>query len=402
MKYVVILGDGMADVPMKELNGKTPLEVSDKPYMNKFAKIGKMGKIRTVYEGLKPGSDVANLCVMGFNPLENYSGRSPLEAASIGVSLNDTDITYRANLVTLSDEENYEDKTMKDYSAGEISTEEAKEIIKTVQENLGDEFYQFFSGVSYRHLLLRKDEKKAGELTPPHDISGKEIKNFLPSDEKILDLMKKSYELLKNHPVNLKRISEGKNPANSIWVWGEGTKPSLNNYKDTFGVSGTVISAVDLIKGIAILTGLKTPDIEGATGNVHTNFEGKATACIDALKSGDDYVYVHIEAADESGHQGSLSDKIKSIELIDKKVVGPVYEYLKASGEDFKMLILPDHPTPVELKTHTSEPVPFVLVSSKDIDEKNALIYSEKDAEASKIFYDRGHELMYNIVNNII
>lgn len=402
MKYVVILGDGMADVPMKELNMKTPLEVSDKPYMNKFARIGKMGKIRTVYEGLKPGSDVANLCVMGFNPLENYSGRSPLEAASIGVSLTDTDITYRANLVTLTDEENYEDKSMKDYSAGEISTKEAEEIIKTVHEKLGDEYYQFFAGVSYRHLLLRKDLKKSGELTPPHDISGKPVKEYLPADQKILELMKKSYDILKDHPVNLKRISEGKNPANSIWVWGEGTKPSLKNYKETFGVTGTVISAVDLIKGIAILTGLKTPDIEGATGNVHTNFDGKAKACIDALKNGDDYVYVHIEAADESGHQGSLSDKIKSIELIDSKVVGPVYEYLKASGEEFKMLVLPDHPTPVELKTHTSDPVPFVLVSDKDCEEKNSLIYSEKDSENSGIYYNYGHELMHNIVNNII
>lgn len=402
MKYVIILGDGMADVPINEIGGKTPLEVANKPYMNKFAKMGVMGKIRTVYEGLKPGSDVANLCVMGFNPLENYSGRSPLEAASIGVSLNETDITYRANLVTLSDEKNYEDKKMVDYSAGEISSAEAKEIIKTVSEKLGDELYQFFAGVSYRHLLLRKDLKKAGELTPPHDISGKDIKNHLPEDAKILDLMKKSYDILKDHPVNLKRISEGKNPANSIWVWGEGTRPSLKNYKEAYGISGSAISAVDLIKGIAILSGLKSIDVDGATGNVHTNFDGKAKACIDALKNGDEYVYVHIEAADESGHQGSLEDKIKSIELIDEKIIKPVYEYLVESGEEFKMLVLPDHPTPVAIRTHTSEPVPFVLVKSSDSQIKNDLIYSEKDAEASGIFLERGHELMKMIISNEI
>ncbi len=402
MKYVVILGDGMADIPMNELNGKTPLEVADKPYMNRFAKIGVMGKIRTVYEGLKPGSDVANLCVMGFNPLENYSGRSPLEAASIGVELNDTDITYRANLVTLSDEELYSDKKMVDYSAGEISTEEASEIIKTVGEKLGDEFYQFFSGVSYRHLLLRKDMKKAGELTPPHDISGKNIKEYLPEDKKILELMEKSYNILKEHPVNLKRIKEGKNPANSIWVWGEGTKPSLKKYKEVYGIEGSVISAVDLIKGIAILSGLKSINVEGVTGNVHTNFDGKAKAAIEALKNGDEYVYVHIEAADESGHQGSLSDKIKSIEIIDNKIIAPIYEYLKQSGEKFKMLVLPDHPTPVELKTHTREPVPFVLVKDSDNEEKNNLIYSENDSEVSGIFLDYGHTLMSKIISNEI
>lgn len=402
MRYVIILGDGMADTPIPEINNQTPLEVANKPYMDKFAKIGVMGKIRTVYEGLKPGSDVANLCVMGFDPSANYSGRSPLEAASIGVELSDTDITYRANLVTLSDEENYEDKTMVDYSAGEITTEEAREIIITVAEELGDEFYQFYPGVSYRHLLLRKDMKKAGALTPPHDISGRKIGEYLPSDEKILDLMKKSYDILKNHPVNKKRISEGKNPANSIWAWGEGTKPQIKNYKNTYGITGTVISAVDLIKGIAILSGLKTVDVPGATGNVHTNFEGKAQAAIDALKNGDEYLYVHIEAADESGHQGSLSDKIKSIELIDEKIIRPIYEYLKESKEEFRMLVLPDHPTPVGIKTHTSDPVPFVLVKDTDCEEKNDLIYSEANAEKSGIYLDRGHELMSRIINNKI
>ena len=402
MKYVIILGDGMADTPIEEIDNRTPLEVANKPYMDMFAKRGTMGMIRTVYEGLKPGSDVANLCVLGFDPSENYSGRSPLEAASIGVSLCDTDITYRANLVTLSSEAQYKDKTMVDYSAGEISTDEAKELIATVQKELGNEVFSFYSGVSYRHLLLRKDMKKAGSLTPPHDISGKPVSEYLPSDNALYSLMEKSYEILKDHPVNLKRIKEGKNPANSIWIWGEGTKPQIENYKEKFGVHGTVISAVDLIKGIAILSGLKTVDIPGATGNVHTNFEGKAQAAIDALKSGDEYIYLHIEAADESGHQGSLSDKIKSIELIDSKIVAPVYEYLLKSGEEFKMLVLPDHPTPVKIKTHTSEPVPFVLIKNTDTNYKNDLIYSEKNAKETGIFFDKGHTLMNKIIKNEI
>ena len=402
MRYIVILGDGMADLPLPKIDNKTPLEVAHKPYMDKFAKMGVMGKIRTVYEGLKPGSDVANLCVMGFDPSSNYSGRSPLEAASIGVELSDTDITYRANIVTLSDEENYSDKKMIDYSAGEISTKEAREIIKTVSQKLGNDIFSFFAGISYRHLLLRKDMKKAGSLTPPHDISGKPVKDFLPEDKMILDLMEKSYEILKDHPVNIKRIKEGKNPANSIWVWGEGTKPQLENYKEKFGITGTVISAVDLIKGIAILSGLKSVDVPGATGNVHTNFDGKTKAAIDAIKNGDEYIYLHIEAADESGHQGSLSDKIKSIELIDEKVIKPIYEYLVSSGEEFRMLVLPDHPTPISLKTHTCDPVPFVLIKNTDKEIKNDYIYSEADAEKSGIYFDRGHTLMNEIINNKI
>lgn len=402
MKYVIILGDGMADLPIPEINNKTPLEIANKPYMDKFAKIGVIGKLRTVYEGLKPGSDVANLCVMGFDPSKNYSGRSPLEAASIGVELTDTDITYRANLVTLSDEDNYCDKTMIDYSAGEITTSEAREIIKTLKTELEDEIFSLYPGISYRHLLLRKDMKKAGPLTPPHDISDKVVGEYLPSDKSILALMEKSYEILKNHPVNLKRIKEGKNPANSIWVWGEGTKPQLENYKEKFGITGSVISAVDLIKGIALLSGLKSVDVEGATGNVHTDFLAKAKAGIEALKNGDEYLYLHIEAADESGHQGSLSDKVKSIELIDEKVVKPIYEYLLSTKEEFRLLVLPDHPTPVALKTHTSEPVPFVLVKDSDFEEKNDYIYSEKDADKSGIYFEKGHKLISEIIKNKI
>lgn len=402
MRYVVILGDGMADLPIPALNNKTPLQAAHKPYMDKFARMGIMGRVKTVYDGLSPGSDVANLCVMGFDTGKNYTGRSPLEAASIGVTLSDTDITYRANLVTLSDEVLYEDKTMVDYSAGEISSEEAKVLINAVQEALGNELYSFYAGVSYRHLLLRKDMKKAGKLTPPHDISGKKIMEYLPRDKTIYNFMVKSYEILKNHPVNQKRISEGKNPANSIWIWGEGTKPQLENYREKFGVTGSVISAVDLIKGIAILSGLKSIDVEGATGTVHTNFDGKTKAAIEALEKGDEFIYLHLEAADESGHQGSIEDKIKSIELIDEKVVKPVYEYLKKSGEEFRILVLPDHPTPIELKTHTREPVPFVLIKDSDTEEKNNLTYCEEDSYKSGIFIEKGHTLMYNIINNEI
>lgn len=391
MKYVILLCDGMADLPIPELNGKTPMEAAHKPNMDYLATMGKMGMARTVYEGLKPGSDVANLCVMGVNPKETYTGRSPLEAAGLGIALTEEDITYRANLVTLSGNGNYEDKIMEDYSAGEISSEDAKILIEYLKKNLEDENYNLFPGVSYRHLLIRKNLKKAGELTPPHDISGKEIKNYLPHDPEILELMKKSHELLKEHPINKKRESEGINPANSLWMWGEGTKPVLKNFKDTYNMEGAVISAVDLIRGIGKLMGHEVIEVPGATGTVHTNFKGKADAAIDALKRGKSYVYVHMEAPDESGHQGSLEDKIKSIELIDSLVVAPIYMHLKNSGEKFKILIMPDHPTPISTKTHSSEPVPFLLVTEQDEILYDGRKFSEKEAEKTGIFEKYTH-----------
>ncbi|MBQ4109283.1 MAG: cofactor-independent phosphoglycerate mutase [Clostridia bacterium] len=403
MKYAVILGDGMADLPIEAINNKTPLEAALKPNIDKLAKYGTVGMMRTVYEGLAPGSDVANLCVMGFNPKENYSGRSPLEAASIGVELTETDITYRTNLVTLSDEPDYENKTLVDYSAGEISTQEANEIIKTVNEKLGSEFYNFYTSTSYRHLLVRKDMKKAGKLTPPHDISDKIVGEYLPEDAYLKELMIKSYDILKDHPVNKKRISEGKNPANSIWFWGEGTKPGLDLFKNVYGLDASVISAVDLIKGIAKLTNMNVLEVENATGTVHTNFDGKAKAAIEAFKNGSEYVYIHMEAPDESGHQGSLEDKIKSIELIDEKVVGPVYEHLKSCGEDFTILVLPDHPTPVSLKTHTSEPIPFLVYRSSDteIKDENA-VYTENYAKSTHLYLEEGHTLLRKVMNGEI
>lgn len=398
MKFVVILCDGMADLPISELEGKTPMEAAEKPNMNFLSEIGEMGMARTIYEGLKPGSDVANLCVMGINPKECYSGRSPLEAAGLKIGLEETDITYRANFVTLSDEENYQDKTMVDYSAGEISSEESEILIEYLRKELETEDFKLYPGVSYRNLLIRKNNKKAGELTPPHDISGRKIKKYLPSDEEILSLMERSNKLLSSHPVNIKRKESGINPANSLWMWGEGTKPVLKTYKDAYNIDkGAVISAVDLIRGIGNLTGLQVIDVPGATGTVHTNFEGKRDAALKALSEGIQFLYIHIEAADESGHQGSLTDKIKSIELTDKYIVGPVYEYLKNQGEEFRLLIMPDHPTPLSTRTHSAEPVPF-LIAGKEGEKYPGRIFSEKEATATGRFEEFAHRISDEIL----
>ena len=309
MKYVVILGDGMADCPIAELNDKTPLEVAKKPYIDGLAKVSLAGLCKTVPSGMKPGSDVANLSVLGYNPQDCYTGRSPLEAASIGIELKDTDVTARANLVTLSEEEVYEDKTMIDYSAGEITTEEAEILIDYLAEKLNGNGCSLYAGVSYRHCLVKENGKIAGDLTPPHDITGKPVKGHLPTSEegkKYLELMKRSFELLKDHPINQKREKEGKSPANSLWFWGEGTKPKLQSFYEKFGLKGAMISAVDLLKGIGKLSGMQVVEVKGATGNYDTNFEGKAQACLKALKNGADYVYIHMEAPDECGHHGDV------------------------------------------------------------------------------------------------
>lgn len=399
MKYVVILGDGMADYPLSELNGKTPLDVAQKLFIDELCKISNIGLIKTVPDGMKPGSDVANLSVLGYNPKEVYTGRSPLEAGSIGIDLLDTDIATRANLVTVSEEPNYADKTMIDYSAGEISTEEAKVLIDYLAEKLNDDKYKLYSGISYRHCFVTANGKLAGDLTPPHDITGKPVKGHLPTSEvgKVyLDFMERSYELLKDHPINIKRVKDGKNPANSLWFWGEGTKPKLQNFEEKFGVKGGIISAVDLLKGIAKLSGMQSIEVEGATGNYDTNFIGKAKACVEALKNGLDYVYIHMEAPDECGHHGDLERKIYSIEQIDK-VVKYVYTELTLSGEDFNILICPDHPTPIKLMTHVSDPVPFLLYSSKEkvqgVDK-----YNETNAKNSGVIFT-GEELMQKLLS---
>ncbi len=397
MKYIVILGDGMADYDVPEFDGKTVLDVANKPNIDYMSMHGELGMVKTVQDGMKPGSDVANLCVMGYDTRTCYTGRSPLEAASIGVKLKDTDVTFRCNLVTLSDEENYEDKTMLDYSAGEISTEEASELIKAVAKELDADILKFYSGVSYRHLLVWDKGSDNVELTPPHDISDRKIKDYLPkgdNSEKLLELMKRSARILASHPVNLERIKNGKNPATSIWLWGEGKKPRLDNFKEKYGVSASVISAVDLIKGIAICADMESIDVEGATGTYHTNFEGKTKAALKSLcEDGKDFVYIHMEAADECGHQGDAKNKKLSVELIDEKVVGALKKELESRGIDYKMLILPDHPTPIKLKTHVSDPVPYVIYSSKN-ETDTGLTYNEENGKKTGVYIEDGYTLM--------
>ena len=399
MKYAVILGDGMADYPVDSLGGKTPLEVANKPFIDSLAKVSEVGLVKTVPEGLKPGSDVANLSVLGYNPFNCYTGRSPLEAASIGIELKDTDVTARANLVTLSDEENYEDKTMIDYSAGEITTAEARELIAFLGERLNDGKYRLYSGVSYRHCLVIDNGAICGNLTPPHDITGKPVKDHLPKGEnsgKYYELMKKSYELLSAHPINLKRIRDGKRPANSLWFWGEGTKPKLENFREKFGVSGAMISAVDLLKGIGKLAGMRVIEVAGATGNYDTNFQGKAQACLNALKTVD-FAYIHMEAPDECGHHGDAPHKIYSIEKIDE-VVRTVTEGLKNGGEDFKVMILPDHPTPIKVMTHVSDPVPYIIYDSRKTVNGGVKSYTEKAAAGTGVFVPQGWDLMQKLI----
>lgn len=368
MKYLVMLCDGMADEPNAQLDNSTPMAKAVKPCMDYLASKGEVGMVKTVAEGLKPGSDVANLSVLGYEPAVYYSGRSPLEAASIGIDLKDTDVTLRCNLVTLSDEENFEDKSMVDYCAGDISTEEARELINYVEEKLGNDIFKFYSGVAYRHCLVWKNgNPHPGELTPPHDISGRVIKEYIPKGDDtaaLYDLMKKSYDLLKDHPVNKARVEKGLRPANSIWLWGEGTKPALDSFFGKFGKKGSMISAVDLLKGIAICAGMKSVDVEGATGYIDTNFDGKCKAAIDEFKNGADFVYIHVEAPDECGHRGEIENKVKAIELIDEHILKPVTDFLR-TFDDFAVLVCPDHPTPLSIRTHTSNPVPYLIYDSK-------------------------------------
>ncbi len=401
MKYIVILGDGMADFPIPSLENKTPLMVAKKPYIDSLAKDGEVGLCVTVPCGMKPGSDVANLSVLGYNPKTSYTGRSPLEAASIGIALKDTDVTLRANLVTLSSESDYAEKTMVDYSGGEISTSEAKELIEYLKEHLDNEKYTFYTGISYRHCLVVDKGNIVGDLTPPHDITGRKIKEYLPKSENsqaYLEMMKKSYELLKDHPINIKRIKDGKRPANSVWFWGEGTKPNLEKFEDKFNLKGGMISAVDLLKGIGKLTGMKNIEVEGATGNYDTNFKGKAEATLKGLLDGLDFIYLHMEAPDECGHHGDIEHKIYSIEEIDK-VVEIIAEGLKASGEDFSMLICPDHPTPISIMTHCADPIPYLIYRSNEKKAFGVKGYDEAEAKKTNIMVQSGEALMKKFLN---
>ncbi len=395
MKYIVLLCDGMADLPREDLPGKTPMGTASKPNMDKLAKISEIGMVKTVADSLKPGSDVANLSVLGYDPEVYYSGRSPLEAGSIGIDMKPTDVSFRCNLVTLSDEEDYAQKTMTDYCAGDISTAEAKELIKFIREKLGNEEFSFYSGVSYRHCLIwDKGTLDIGSLTPPHDITGRKITDYLGVNEngkKLLDMMKKSYVLLKDHPVNKKREEKGLRPANSIWLWGEGVRKELTSFEEKYGLKGAMISAVDLLKGIGKFTGMKVIDVEGATGYIDTNFGGKAKAAIDSLKSGSDFVYIHVEAPDECGHRFETENKVKSIELIDELILGPILKEFE--GEKIRVLICPDHPTPLALKTHTNAPVPYLIYDSGRA-EKGVDNFCEESAEKTGNYVGAGHTLM--------
>ncbi len=393
MKYVVVLSDGMADYPIDALGGKTPLEYAATPCMDALASGGIMGMAKTVPESMKPGSDVANLAVMGYNPLTCYSGRSPLEALSVGVSMKDTDVVFRCNIVTLSEDEPYEEKTIIDHSSGEISTQDADILMDAVREAFQNETFKFYTGTSYRHITVW-DKGEILDLEPPHDHLGQVIGSYLPENPLFREMMKKSFDILNNHPLNIKRAAEGKNKANSLWFWGAGTKPSLQNFHEKTGLNGTMISAVDLLKGIAVGAGMQVVEVEGATGSLDTNYLGKARAAVDALlQDKQDFVYIHVEAPDEMGHQGNLHHKIQSIEEIDKNIVAVVKNALDDADEAYRILVLPDHPTPICKRTHTADPVPYVLFDSTKIENKQTT-FCEKNAEKTGIYQSEGYRLM--------
>lgn len=401
MKYLVLLCDGMADYDIAEFGGKTPLEAANTPNMDRLAKKSEIGLVKTVQDSMKPGSDVANLSVLGYDPEVYYTGRSPLEAGSIGIDMKPTDVSFRCNLVTLSDEENYEDKTILDYCADDISTAEAREIVKTLAEHFNCEEFQLYSGVSYRHCLIwNGGTTDVGTLTPPHDITGKPIKEYIPKHEnakKLYDMMIKSYDILKNHPINKEREKRGLRPANSMWLWGEGKRASLTPFKEKYGLSGSMISAVDLLKGIGKFSGMNVVDVEGATGYIDTNFEGKAQAAISEFENGQDFVYIHVEAPDECGHRHEIENKKRSIELIDEKILGPVLRYLDDSDEEYKILIMPDHATPLSLRTHTNDPIPY-LIYRKNNEKSGNEVFNEKTCKSSGIYIDKGHTLLEKMI----
>lgn len=398
MKYIVVLGDGMADKPIDEIGGKTPLEYAKTPAMDRIAPKSEIGLAHTIPEGMKPGSDTANLAVLGYDPKKYYTGRSPLEALSIGVPMKDTDIAIRCNIVTVSDDDlPYEEKTIIDHSSSEISTEDAAVLMEAVQKELGNDIYKYYVGTSYRHLTIW-DNGEVVELTPPHDVLGQVIGEHLPKDEKLREMMKKSYDILNNHPLNVERAKKGLNKANSIWFWGAGTRPSLDSFEGKFGKKGAMISAVDLLKGIAVGAEMDNIEVEGADGTLETNWEGKADAAVKALLEDNyDFVYIHMEAPDEMGHQGSLERKIKAIEYLDARVLDTVLKKMDESGEDYRVLIMPDHPTPIACRTHTSDPVPYMIYDSRK-DENTSLLYNEKDAAKSGNVVKEGYTLMSRLL----
>ncbi len=392
MKYIIVLGDGMADEPIEALEGKTPLEYAKTPAMDRLAKMSEIGLVHTIPEGMKPGSDTANLSVLGYDPKIYYTGRSPLEALSIGVDMKDTDIALRCNIVTLStDELPYEEKTILDHSASEISTEEAAVLLQAVKKELENEVYQFYLGTSYRHLTIW-DKGQVVPLTPPHDVLGQVIGQYLPEDQMLRKMQERSYEILNHHPINEERRQKGLNPANSIWFWGAGTRPALSSFEEKTNKKGVMISAVDLLKGIAVGAGMTNISVEGANGGLDTNYKGKAEAAVKALtEDGYDFAYIHIEAPDEMGHQGSYEKKIQAIQYIDENIVAYIAEELERRGVDYRMMILPDHPTPVRIRTHVADPVPYMLYDSTE-KQKHNWNYNEKEAKMSGNFMAEGHK----------
>lgn len=394
MKYIVVLGDGMSDEPIQSLGGKTPLAYAKTPVMDELSRKSEIGLVQTIPEGMKPGSDTANLAVMGYDPKIYYSGRSPLEALSIGVPMKDTDIALRCNIVTISEEEvPFEEKTIIDHSSGEISTEDCALLLEAVKEELEGDGYHFYVGTSYRHCLIWENGQVV-ELTPPHDVLTQVIGQYLPKEPVLREMMKRSHEILKNHPINLERKKQGLNPANCCWFWGAGTKPALKNFQEKTGKKGMVISAVDLLKGIAQGAGMAAPAVEGANGGLHTNYEGKTDRVLQAVCDEDyDFVYLHVEAPDEMGHQGSAERKVQAIEYLDERVLAPLTAALKERGVDYRLLLLPDHPTPVRVRTHTADSVPYLLYDSTD-EKQQEWAYNEAEAKKSGNFIDQGYTII--------
>lgn len=394
MKYVVVLGDGMADEPIEALGGRTPLEYADTPNLDRLSKLSEIGMVHTIPEGMKPGSDTANLSVMGYDPRKYYSGRSPLEALSIGVPMKDTDIALRCNIVTISEEDlPFEEQTIIDHSSSEISTQDCAVLLQEVAKELANETYQFYVGTSYRHCLIW-NQGSVIELAQPHDVLGQVIGQYLPQDKELRRMMERSYEILKDHPINVERKKQGLNPANCCWFWGAGTRPALTSFEEKTGKKGMMVSAVDLLKGIAVGAGMGVALVEGANGGLHTNYEGKVAAAVKAVtQDGYDFAYIHVEAPDEMGHQGSVERKVKAIEYLDTRVIGPLAEQLEAAGEDFRLLVLPDHPTPIRVRTHTSDLVPYLLYDST-APQAHTWNYNEKEGRASGNLVPVGHTLI--------
>ena len=392
-KFIVVLGDGMADEPIESLGGKTPLQYADTPALDRLSKFSEIGLVHTIPEGMKPGSDTANLSVLGYDPKIYYSGRSPLEALSIGVPMKDTDIALRCNIVTISENDvPFEEQIIIDHSSGEISTEDCAVLLNAVKEELQNETYQFYVGTSYRHCLIW-DRGQVLELSQPHDVLGQVIGQYLPSDENLLYMMKRSYEILKDHPLNIERKKQGLNPANCCWFWGAGTKPMLSSFEKKNGVKGMMVSAVDLLKGIAVGADMGVAHVEGANGGLNTNYEGKTKAAYDALKNGYDFVYIHVEAPDEMGHQGSVEKKVKSIEYLDQRVIGPLTKALDEDKTDYRLLVMPDHPTPIRVRTHTADSVPYLLYDSTQL-QSHTWNYNERDAKESGNYVAEGHTII--------